>query len=199
MKCTNCKREVPQTHYCPHCGQHQPHQGKEPSAFDGLFSDSFFNQVLQNFEQMFEGMEGMDKEVLDLTKAGKKRKGVGFTVNIVQSGDGPPQIKIQPIGGEEAVLEPREQARPLPKKFSEAKRSEEPDSVVKRVGDTLVADLDLPGVKKEEDVAVTELDNSVEVRALAGDKTFFKIITKPAKLRLAAKKFKNGKLHLEFS
>ncbi len=216
MRCTNCKREIPQAHYCPHCGEHQPHGG-EHQSFDGMFNDKFFADIMENFQRMFAdmGFEGMDleKEVIDLTRAAKRKRGAGFTINIVQSGEGPPQIRIQPIG--EAESRPmaaglargrasgpsgaRAGAKPLPKRFADVKRSEEPESVVKRVGNALIADLEVPGVRSEDDIAVTELENSVEVRALAGDKAFFKIITKPARLKLAGKKFKNGKLHLEFS
>ncbi|HLD77640.1 MAG TPA: zinc ribbon domain-containing protein [archaeon] len=207
MRCTNCKREIPQAHYCPHCGEHQPHGGGDHQGFDALFNDRFFADIMESFQRMFADMgldESFEKEVIDLTKAGKRRRGAGFTINIVQSGEGPPQIRIQPLG---EAMEPSAQqelprravAKPLPKKFTEAKQSEEPESVVRRVGEALIADLEVPGVRSEDDIAVTELENSVEVRALAGEKAFFKIITKPAKLRLVGKKFKNGKLHLEFS
>jgi hypothetical protein len=39
----------------------------------------------------------------------------------------------------------------------------------------------------------------VEVRARAGDKAYFKIITKPEQFSVTSRKFGSGKLHLEFS
>jgi hypothetical protein len=39
----------------------------------------------------------------------------------------------------------------------------------------------------------------VEVKAIARDRAYFKILTKPAQFMLSQKSFKDGTLHLEFS
>ena len=101
-----------------------------------------------------------------------------------------PRLKESPIpaGG---VEEPKRQL-PVPK------TTEEPKTDVRQAGSRVVVDLELPGVK-EGDVEVKELESSVEVRAIVGDKAFFKILTKPEQHSLVEKKFHNGKLHLEFA
>jgi len=69
---------------------------------------------------------------------------------------------------------------------------------VKRIGDRIIVDIKLPEVKSEENIDVKELSSSVEVKAAAGEKAYFKIITKPENFRLTQKSFSNGTLHLEF-
>ena len=59
--------------------------------------------------------------------------------------------------------------------------------------------MNIPDVKSEDDIVINELENSVEVRAMAGETAYFKILTKPAQFRLTKKEFKKGKLHLEFA
>jgi hypothetical protein len=76
---------------------------------------------------------------------------------------------------------------------------EEPKTSVKRTASNVIVEMELPGVKAPADITVSELDNSIEVRALAGDKLYFKILTKPPQFRLGRREFTKEKLHLEFS
>jgi len=90
-------------------------------------------------------------------------------------------------------------SQPERKRFPAPKITEEPRTGVRRVDSKVYVDMDVPGVKGEQDIEIIELEGSVEVRAMAGDKAYFKIITKPAEFRLVEKKFSNGRLHLEFA
>lgn len=78
-------------------------------------------------------------------------------------------------------------------------RTEEPKTEIRSMGSMVVVDMDIPGVRSEENIDVRELESSVEVKALAGDKAYFKILTKPSQFRLTEKRFEKGRLHLEFS
>jgi hypothetical protein len=79
------------------------------------------------------------------------------------------------------------------------KVTEEPSHDAKRFGDRVVFDIRLPGVKSQAEIEIRDLESSVEVKALAGDKAYFKILTKPANYSLSGRRFENGVLHLEFS
>jgi hypothetical protein len=96
--------------------------------------------------------------------------------------------------------------RPEPRKdgpkdihIKPAKITEEPEAAVKVIGDRVIVDMDLPDVRSGHDIQINQLESSVEVRARAGDKAYFKIITKPERLSLTSRKFDKGMLHLEFS
>ncbi|MCL4400738.1 MAG: zinc ribbon domain-containing protein [Candidatus Parvarchaeota archaeon] len=52
----------------------------------------------------------------------------------------------------------------------------EPEDLVSNNGDTIVHAIGLPGVKSKSDINVTKLENSIEVRALAGKRLYLKII-----------------------
>ena len=60
-------------------------------------------------------------------------------------------------------------------KFSKLKRIE-PVSRVKRLGGKVIYELEVPGVEDLEDVLINRLESSIEIRALAKDKSYSKII-----------------------
>jgi hypothetical protein len=155
-------------------------------------------------------------------------KGKGFTVRITSGTGMKPKVDVRTFGGvDKARLEDRLKGslvvrqggvpvrQPAEPKDAEKPRrrfglpslarkgaptcTEEPNAEVKRIGDSVNVDICLPGVKSEEDVEIKELESSIEVRAMAGDKAYFKILTKPSQFRLSKSSFGNGNLHLEFS
>ncbi|MCK4497513.1 MAG: zinc-ribbon domain-containing protein [Candidatus Aenigmarchaeota archaeon] len=99
------------------------------------------------------------------------------------------------------LIKPKEEAAEIKerKELPMPKFTEEPKTNIRRLDSKVVVDIEIPGVKSQENVDVRELENSVEVKALAGDKAYFKILTKPSQFRLTSKSFERGKLHLEFT
>jgi HSP20 family molecular chaperone IbpA len=83
--------------------------------------------------------------------------------------------------------------------FHLSTKTEEPKTSVKRLGSKVVVDIEIPDVKSHDRIDVRELESSVEVKAIAGDKSYFKILTKPSQFKLSEKRFEKGMLHLEFS
>lgn len=79
------------------------------------------------------------------------------------------------------------------------KQTEEPKTEVKRLESKVIVNMEIPGVRSDNDIEIKELENSIEVKALAGDKAYFKILTKPEQFKLVSKKFSKGRLRLEFS
>ncbi len=104
-----------------------------------------------------------------------------------------PKEKPSGIFFKKEIPEKREKPLPTPR------FTEEPKTDIRRLDSRVVVDMDVPGVKSLNDVEIKELENSIEVKAIAGDKAYFKILTKPEQFRITNKEFKDGRLHLEFA
>ncbi len=61
------------------------------------------------------------------------------------------------------------------KKYSSLPR-EEPSTNIRRLSDKIIYELNTPGVKSQEDISITSLENSIEIKAIANKKAYFKII-----------------------
>jgi len=75
----------------------------------------------------------------------------------------------------------------------------EPETHVRRLANEIIFLLKLPGVKKKEDINLQVFSNSVEVRAAAEEKGYFKIIQIPSNYSLVHTEFENEELKLQFS
>ncbi|MBI2085671.1 MAG: zinc ribbon domain-containing protein [Candidatus Aenigmarchaeota archaeon] len=78
------------------------------------------------------------------------------------------------------------------------KRTVEPKISIKNLGNRMFFRINLPRVDPD-NVRLTELDESFEIRARAGDRTYFKIVTVPQGFSLVEQYFEKGKLVLEFA
>jgi HSP20 family molecular chaperone IbpA len=125
----------------------------------------------------------------------------GFSIKIVQNSGQRPKVTVNTIGDVGRKVVENETMNPGMGKgrlLEEGEHTsiEEPKTGIRCVGDRIIADIMLPGMS-EEDVNVATLQSSVEVKAISGEKAYFKILTKPEKSRILKKSFSNGVLHLE--
>jgi HSP20 family molecular chaperone IbpA len=81
------------------------------------------------------------------------------------------------------------------KKFSKLPRKE-PKTDLKRIADKITYEIDIPGVESIEDVSITPLENSIEIKALGKEKAYSKSI--PINLPIVNYEFEKGLLVLEF-
>ena len=218
MKCQNCGAEVDRKwKFCPKCGA----PVKRRSIFD-LFSRDIFS-VNRQIKQMEREMSELERsfETLDISPMLRKSaKARGFTIRIERRNREKPEVSVETFGdvdknrlekeireqlGENApvTLSPveKKEHRPsgLPKSRPIPGETSEPKTEIRRVDSKVIVDMDVPGVKDEDDIEINELEESVEVRAYAGNRAYFKIITKPPEFSLSSKSLSNEKLHLEFS
>lgn len=220
MRCGNCGADMEEGwSYCPRCG-HRNRGRRGRSMLDNIFSR--FRKEFEDMDSMFE----RDFEAFDISPFFGKPKSSGFTVKIVSSDRQPPRVSVKGFGGvDEKKLERQirsqmgmgvgdenageaaekrraEPAEPVKEKVRKPLKlplaTEEPKTEAKRTDGKVAVDMEMPGVKGEENIEIRELEDSVEVKAVAGDRGYFKILTKPGKSRLVEKRFEKGKLHLAF-
>jgi hypothetical protein len=133
----------------------------------------------------------------------------GISISISSSG-GQPVIRVRNLGDAQNVQrvdqaqrvqnvrQPAKQNVPKitqeqAETFSKLPR-EEPSTSVRRLTDRIVYEIDLPGVEKE-NVIISKLQNSIEIKAFTKDKAFFKLI--PIALPILKSQLSEGKLILE--
>lgn len=72
---------------------------------------------------------------------------------------------------------------------------EEPTTNIRRLSNKVIYEIDIPGVKSTNDISIIKLENSIEVKALAKDKAYSKLI--PIDLPILNYELSKGKLTLE--
>lgn len=208
-ECENCGAKSEKNwDFCPACGE---------SLSEAAPKDIFYD-IFKQFEQEFASVNKVfekQMEAFDISPIFRKPKGMGqgsgFTINIVSSGNRPPQVSIKTFGavnekklkqqvysqlGEvaERPFEIEEGGQPKTKAY---KITEEPKTNVAKAGDKVLVEMELPDVKKGSDIQINELESSVEVKAVAGRKAFFKILKKPENRKITKTGFSKGVLKLE--
>jgi HSP20 family molecular chaperone IbpA/RNA polymerase subunit RPABC4/transcription elongation factor Spt4 len=204
--CRNCGEKInDEWDFCPRCGDAL--KEKETGKLD-IFNSPFAN-IFGNMEKEFENTDKTPDFELPRFKL-KPMKGSGITI-VVHGGAGMgPVIKVMTNGnykrfepqikrklGVGPALEKMEEERVERKKFRKMpKITEEPKAEIKTAGANQIISIKLPGVKSENDVEVKKLEQSIEVKAFAGDKAYFKLIPIPSDA-IVNKKFKDSLLTLE--
>jgi HSP20 family molecular chaperone IbpA len=221
MLCKRCGRKAERGwRFCPNCGSSL--ETRSRSLFDEIFSR--FRREFSDMDRTFE----KEFEALDLSpffrRGPVKPKGSGFTIRITRHGSDKPKVDVKTFGNvnrdsvKKEVSEEMKSLGPKPSRIPAqsswdgpsptteskipprpARVMEEPKARVRSTGNRVTVEMELPDVKSEDEIEITELESSVEVRARAGDKAYFKIITKPEQFSVTSRKFGSGKLHLEFS
>ncbi len=174
-----------------------PNMGEEiklPFGFNMLF-----NTLLKNLNNQF---GDIDKDLQKSKKPGLKKGGI--SISISTSGDKPPEIKVRSFGNipqfkeQEKEIINENKTPKLPKinlnKFSELPK-EEPETNIRRLANRVIYEIKLPGVKSVKDVSISQLENSIEIKALGKNKIFSKII--PINLPIKNYNLSKGKLTLE--
>ena len=196
--------------------------GKMRSSFDDRGE---FNRVFEKDMEAMDLSPWFAQRKQDRERMFKPTRGKGFSVRITRGTGMRPRVSVRTYGDVkkeniERVLQESsgvEKARikkpmkpvndqqgrrfrlPSLMKKTGPKCMEEPEAEVRRIGDKVIVEIFMPGVKSAENVEIKDLQSSVEVKAIARDRAYFKILTKPARFMLSQKSFKDGTLHLEFS
>lgn len=199
-KCPRCGKPVKnEWNFCPYCGYNLR------VIYRSTF-DSIFEEIERSFQEMFKSdLFKMPDIFEDLEKFDRRVRSGGISIRI-ESGLGmKPKVYVKTFGDYKR-LEPEikkrlkvtsgviEEEKEKPKRIP--KITEEPEVSVRHVGTQTIVEVDLPDVKSEENIEVKKLEQSIEIRAYAGDKAYFKIIPIPAEKEIIRKEFKRGKLKI---
>ncbi len=193
--------------------------GEEP-FFEPAFKIGFpFNMMIKQLEKQLEKeMKQMDRGMnepptfdedekipTNSAKAAQPRV-EGFSINISTSSNGQPVIKFNQIGDNNSKVS--RQTRKIVKdnckfasnitdtqaeEFSKLPK-EDPKTSVRRLTDRIIYEIILPGVK-ENDLIISKMENSIEIKAFTKDKAFFKLI--PVSLPILSSQLEDNKLILE--
>ncbi|MBI2629983.1 zinc ribbon domain-containing protein [Candidatus Pacearchaeota archaeon] len=211
-KCKSCGEKLTKEfRFCPFCGA----SVKNNSDYGMLGTTDDIEELAMgipnNFNKMFSGlMEEIENDFKEFDKQERKTKNPspdmlpqGIRINIC-SGDGKKfDIKIGGLGN---IGNMNQKAREIKIPFGkltdeDAKRlsslpREEAKTGVKRIGNSVVYELNLPGITNIKEIIMNKLENSLEIKAFSKDRVYFKII--PIKQNLYNYKFEKEKLFLEF-
>jgi len=193
-KCKNCgERMKDEWEFCPYCGEETAASGINP--FESVFED--VEDEFKRIDKMF-GSDIFKIPNLDM----KMPRGSNGVSIIITSGAGrEPKIQVRTSKGLKN-LEP-EIKRNLGVKPIEEKPSRriskitEPEADIKASGNKQIIQIKLPEVKSFNDIEVKKLEQSLEIKAFAKDKTYFKLIPIPSNSEIANKEFKSNVLKIE--
>ena len=212
-KCGNCGEKVSDSYsFCPYCrsslGKHDANNDGEwgllgkTDSLDEINMPSGFNHL---FNSLLNGLNTQFKELENQAKKEQKKsisKKGGISISISTSGGRPPEIKIASFGNVPDLkeIEALKKTRTIKLPSSDSKKffglpKKEPETNIRRLSNKVVYEINLPGVKSTNDLSIIQLENSIEIKALARDKVFHKII--PISLPIKDYSLSKGKLVLE--
>jgi HSP20 family molecular chaperone IbpA len=186
VRCRECGEKVKRDwRFCPYCGRE-------------LFLErDIFGEIAREFKRIDKLFESSFFRFPSL----KPLRGGGISI-VVRSGTGmKPEIKIR-TSGEYKKLEPELRKRLGVKKIEGVPQriprvTEEPRTELKKIARGVRIEVELPGVRNERDIEIRKLEQSIEIKAWAGDKAYFKLIPIPKELSVLKKEFKDGLLKIE--
>lgn len=195
-KCDKCKNKIKKDFdFCPFCGNDLSSDfDKEDYGLMGkndFIDDNFFPGIENSFmDKIFnQAMKMMEKQMKNLAEeANQQNRPQKIPMNEIN-----PNLNVQFFVNGKRVFPPQQEQiqntgitkntkvkinkMPMEKleKFSKLKRIE-PASKVRRIGNKIIYELEIPGVKDLDDILINRLENSIEIKALANDKSYSKII-----------------------
>lgn len=178
-KCKNCNAKIDRNWiFCPSCG----------NTLKEVKSKDIFQEVDKEFRQIDQMLEM--KVPKFMLKPPLKAKGV--SIIITADNTSPPKINVQTYGEHKHDIHHHHEKKPV----RIPKTTEEPDTKIQRIQNKQIITLNLPDVKSLEDIELKQLDQSIEIKAFAGDKAYFKLIPIPLNA-MVNNEFKDGVLKIE--
>ncbi len=189
-KCKHCDTEIKDKwNFCSNCGVDLTGKGLDNS--------------LAGFEKEIDKVFSMDSRFPKFRLKPHARSG-GVSITITSGTGMQPKVEMKRSGeyknlghGIKSVGHHHHHthAEEPGKEIKIPKVTVEPETKVQRLGNRQTITVNLPDVK-EEDVQIRQLEQSIEIRALSGDKGYFKLIPVPANAYVG-KEFKDGILKIE--
>jgi len=191
MNCNKCKNILEgEWSFCPFCGAKIAKGFKLKFNIPGFSTKSDVNEEFEDMhKEMEEHADDMNKQIENMFKA------FGFPgkVNVQIRTLGSEEFKpIVMHGGQTRAERPVEATQTLPK----VKEMLEPITKETKMAKGKKYVLALPGVKSTADINIKQFSESLEVRAYAGERGYFKVIPIPQHHEIVEKKFQDGFLKI---
>lgn len=218
IKCNKCKSKVKKDFdFCPFCGNNISSDfdkedfgliGKNDfmddnflPGFNNSFIDKIFNQTMKMMEKQ---MRSLAEEANHQSRPQRipineinPNLNVQFFVNGKRVFP-PQQEHFQNTQNQQQIRPSKVKVNKMPQekleRFAKLKRFE-PVSKVRRLGNKVIYELEVPGVNDLDDILINRLENSIEIKALADDKSYSKILN--INLPIIRYGLDNGSLFLE--
>jgi len=183
--CEKCGKELKKDfEFCPYCGNPLDSDNRwgmlgkndvNNMNMPGFgLTGNIFNKMIGNAMKMIENEMQKGNEEMPMPKTkfqlyinGKKIPISSENVQVMKKPKKTPTKK-------ESVI--REFSSENQKKFAGMKKSE-PETNVRRLADRIIFEIKMPDVKSVEDVSIRNLENSIEIKAIAKGKAYYKIIS----------------------
>ena len=188
-KCPKCSKKIEKKYdFCPFCGKDlKSEYDNDDFGFFGkndFIEDSFSDMPGGSFidKMMNSAIKMIEKQMRDFPRDIENQQS-GFS-NFPKSNM---MIKLM-VNGKEIPInrvnkELEEKPKKIQPKISEEKVKKlaklprkEPKTTMKRLSNKLIYELSVPGVEDVEDVLVNQLENSIEIKAIAEDKVYSKTL-----------------------
>ncbi len=208
-KCSKCDSKVGKNYdFCPYCGNNfKTNNLKENYGFLGKndnldtlsfeeMDETFMDRILENAmkiaEKMIEKQISQQEKLLPPQKISIPKQGnleIQFFVNgkRVSPQNSEQNTEIIPQSTNKITKEKAEKFSKYPKK--------EPLSKVRRFSGKVIYEMQMPEVKKIEDIFINQFENSIEIKALGKDKVYSKTLN--INLPILGYKLEEGNLILE--
>ncbi len=182
-RCKNCDSKVKgEWIFCPNCA----------TPLKEVRGKDIFQEVDKEFKQIDKMLEM--KVPKFMLRPPLKAKGV--SIIITADNVSPPKINVQTYGNQKHMHHQHEHMRHEEKPARIPKTTEEPETKIQRSQNKQIITLNLPDVKNLEDIEINQLQQSIEIKAFAGDKAYFKLIPVPLNATVN-NEFKDGVLKIE--
>lgn len=205
--CEKCRKKTSKKNFfCPSCGNKLKGNnedwgmlGKNDSINEMMpfhpllngFSGKIINKMFGSAMRMLE--REMQKEMQKENKNTEKSSRTNFKLMI--NGKEVKFSNLKQIQKNSEKLAPRMDFEDEQVKYFTKLPKKEPKTSLRRIGDKIVYELKIPGVKSPKDVIVNKLENSIEVKAIGKTKAYFKVI--PINMPVINQVLSDGKLVLE--
>ena len=205
--CKNCGNKISDKYdFCPYCGNSS---NENPEDWGMLGKTDTVNEFEQFSNSLFGGIGGkiiggmlgktlkmLEKEIQKESQNQISAPRTNFELIINGQRIDPKNIRVsQPM---QVVRKPK---KFLPNISNESLKKisglpkKEPLTNIRRLADRVIYEINMPGVNSVNDISIIKLESSIEIKALADKKAYFKII--PINLPIVNYKFLDEKLVLE--
>ncbi len=200
--CPKCGKKIDRKYdFCPYCGNvienNQEDWGMlgKNDIKESIRTQNPFEKITENMlsKMLGSAMNMLEKEMQKEMNQQKKST-LGTNIRLMINGK---EISLTPVEKKQKKVKEAESKFLSEEKTKEFLKlsKEEPKTDLRRLSKKIVYEIELTGVASIDDVSVIKLENSIEIRAIAKNKAYFKII--PINLPLVDYDFLDEKLILE--